>query len=138
MNTRGRVLVVDDCPTDRAIMIKRLTSHGYEAVEAESGSAAVRLLTAETFDLVLLDIMMPDLDGIEVLKRIRLRHSALALPVVMLTAKDEPEDVVEALGLGANDYITKPVSMPVALAGGTPTRPQRRSRSASPHERGSR
>ena len=71
---------------------------------------------SERFDLVLLDIMMPGLDGIEVLKRIRLRHSPLALPVIMVTAKNESEDVVESLELGANDYICKPVSLPVALA----------------------
>ena len=68
------------------------------------------------FDLVLLDVMMPGIDGIETLKRIRSQKSASALPVIMVTAKSESENVVDALELGANDYVTKPVDFAVALA----------------------
>ena len=125
MNKRpGRVLIVDDCPTDRAVMSHRLTSNGYQVMEAESGATALRLMMSDRFDLVLLDIIMPGLDGIEVLKRIRLRHSPLALPVIMVTAKNESEDVVESLELGANDYICKPVSLPGKRKTGSAVHPR--------------
>ncbi len=85
-------------------------------VEAESGLAALDLIAGESFDLVLLDVMMPGIDGIETLKRIRSERSASVLPVIMVTAKSESENIVDALELGANDYVTKPVDFVVALA----------------------
>jgi diguanylate cyclase (GGDEF)-like protein len=85
-------------------------------VEAENGFTALDLLARQEFDLVLLDVMMPDLDGIEVLKRIRVRHSPDALPVIMVTAKAATTDIVGALEHGANDYITKPIEFSVAFA----------------------
>ena len=85
-------------------------------VEAETGSAALDLIAQEEFDLVLLDIMMPGPSGIEVLQQIRASHSPDILPVIMITAKAGSTDVVEALELGANDYITKPVDFSVAFA----------------------
>jgi len=85
-------------------------------VEAECGLTAIGLIDRESFDLVLLDVMMPGMDGIETLKRIRSRNSASALPVIMVTAKSESGNIVDALELGANDYVTKPVDFAVALA----------------------
>jgi diguanylate cyclase (GGDEF)-like protein len=113
---KARLLIVDDIAENREILRRRFERHGYQAVEASGGVQALSLLERESFDLVLLDMMMPDLSGLEVLVRIRARHSQGALPVIMVTAKSHSEDVVEALGHGANDYITKPVDFSVALA----------------------
>ena len=112
----GRVLVVDDAFNNRDILCRRLRRRGFEPVEACGGLDALRLIEAETFDVVLLDIMMPDMTGIDVLIWIRKRFSASALPVIMVTGKAESTDIVEALDAGANDYITKPVNLPVVLS----------------------
>src|ERR1700692_2514041 len=111
-----RILIVDDISDNRIILLRRFQRHGFEVVEADSGLKALELIDRQEFDLVLLDVMMPGIDGIETLKRIRSRKSASALPVIMVTAKTESENVVEALALGANDYVTKPVDFAVALA----------------------
>ena len=86
------------------------------SAEAESGLIAIDLIEKSPFDLVLLDVMMPGIDGMETLKRIRSRKSASALPVIMVTAKSESDNIVDALEQGANDYVTKPVDFAVALA----------------------
>jgi DNA-binding response OmpR family regulator len=111
-----RLLVVDDTEDNRIILNRRFTRLGYEVVEAVDGLSALNLIAREPFDIVLLDIMMPGVDGLEVLRRIREEHSENQLPVLMVTAKSASEDVVEALLMGANDYITKPVDMEVAAA----------------------
>ncbi len=111
-----RVLVVDDVYDNRDILTRRLTRRGFAVDEASGGIEALEKLKARSFDLVLLDIMMPDMCGNAVLRAIRQSHSALQLPVIMVTAKSHSEDVVESLDLGANDYVTKPVDFTVALA----------------------
>jgi diguanylate cyclase (GGDEF)-like protein len=111
-----KLLVVDDIEDNRAILARRFAREGFGVVEAENGPQALELIGRHRFDLVLLDIMMPDMDGFEVLERIRKRHASSELPVVMVTAKTGTADVVRALELGANDYITKPVDFPIALA----------------------
>jgi len=111
-----RLLIVDDISDNRVILQRRFQRHGFEVVEADSGLKALELIESQEFDLVLLDVMMPGIDGIETLKRIRSQRSASALPVIMVTAKSESENIVESLGLGANDYVTKPVDFAVALA----------------------
>ena len=113
---RPRLLIVDDIADNRTILNRRFTRRGFEVMEADSGRAALALITQHDFDTILLDVMMPEMDGIEVLKRIRESHSALQLPVVMVTAKSQSEDIVEALKAKANDYVTKPVDFAVALA----------------------
>ncbi|MGH6716041.1 MAG: putative bifunctional diguanylate cyclase/phosphodiesterase [Bradyrhizobium sp.] len=113
---RPRLLIVDDIADNRNILMRRFERRGFDVVEAESGLAAIELMEREPFDLVLLDVMMPGIDGIETLKRIRSRKSASALPVIMVTAKSESANIVDALELGANDYVTKPVDFAVALA----------------------
>jgi len=112
----ARILIVDDIADNRAVLARRFQRRGYETVEADGGRQALELLAAQSFDLVLLDVMMPEMDGLEVLRRIRSQRSAIELPVIMVTAKSESENIVEALGLGANDYVTKPVDFAVALA----------------------
>ena len=98
------------------MLTRRFQRRGFETVEADCGAEALRLVDEQTFDCVLLDVMMPEMDGNEVLKRIREKFSASLLPVVMVTAKNQSEDVVDALKSGANDYVTKPVDFPIALA----------------------
>jgi diguanylate cyclase (GGDEF)-like protein len=113
---RPRLLIVDDISDNRTILTRRFQRHGFDVVEAESGLNAIELVETEAFDTVLLDVMMPGMDGIETLKRIRSQKSASALPVIMVTARSESDNIVDALEIGANDYVTKPVDFAVALA----------------------
>ena len=113
---RPHLLIVDDISDNRAILSRRFERRGFAVTEAESGLTAIELIEKEAFDLVLLDVMMPGIDGIETLKRIRGRKSSSALPVIMVTAKSESANIVDALECGANDYVTKPVDFAVALA----------------------
>lgn len=112
----GRLLVVDDNEMNRDLLSRRLVRAGYEVMVAEDGSQALNLFVDHNFDLVLLDVMMPVMDGITVLGLLRRTYSMLELPVIMVTAKDETDDIVSALKQGANDYVTKPISFPVVLA----------------------
>ena len=112
----GRILVVDDTPANRDMLSRRLARHGYQVDVAADGQTALRMIGRESFDLVLLDVMMPGINGLEVLRTVRQTHAATDLPVIMATAKDGTHDVVEALGLGASDYVTKPLDFPVVLA----------------------
>jgi len=113
---KPRILVVDDVADNRDILARRLVRRGFEATEATGGADALEKLEAQTFDVVLLDIMMPDVGGNDVLRRIRSQKSDVELPVIMVSAKSQSEDVVESLNLGANDYVTKPIDFSVALA----------------------
>jgi CheY-like chemotaxis protein len=110
------ILVVDDLPANVELMARRLERSGLGVLTASDGPQALEVLQKQAVDLVLLDIMMPGMTGFEVLKRIRETWSAAVLPVIMVTAKTDNEDIVEALGLGANDYVTKPVDYTVAFA----------------------
>jgi|GEM_PF-6694263 len=110
------LLIVDDIADNRTILARRFQRRGFEIVEASSGREALELIATRHFDTVLLNVMMPEMDGTEVLRRIREQHSASAMPVIMVTAKSQSEDIVAALALGANDYVTKPVEFDVALA----------------------
>ena len=111
-----RLFVVDDNELNRDMLSRRLGSRGYAVELAEDGERALARLEEQSFDLVLLDVMMPGLSGIDVLERVRERWPESDLPVIMVTARDTTEDVVEALRLGANDYVTKPLDFPVVLA----------------------
>ncbi len=112
----GALLVVDDDEHNRDLLCRRLARKGYAATAAASGQEALALLLLHAFDLVLLDIMMPALDGIAVLKMIRETFTATQLPVIMVSAKDDSDDIVGALSLGANDYVTKPIDFPIVFA----------------------
>jgi signal transduction histidine kinase len=111
-----RLLIVDDLEDNRIILQRRFQRRGFEAVAVTGGAEALELLGREAFDLVLLDIVMPDMDGFEALARIRQAYTALELPVIMVTVKDSSTSVVRALKLGANDYVTKPIDFEVAHA----------------------
>ena len=112
----GKLLVVDDNEMNRDMLSRRLSRSGHTIVTAEDGQQALDLINQQPFDVILLDIMMPGLSGLDVLKLLRQSYSPSELPVIMVTAKGESEDVVTSLELGANDYITKPLDFPVALA----------------------
>jgi sigma-B regulation protein RsbU (phosphoserine phosphatase) len=117
MNSESQsLLVVDDNPPSRDGLSHLLEAHGYAVTVGKDGRAALELTGRQPFDLVLLDVMMAGLNGLDVLQRLRQSHSVTDLPVIMTTARGESEDIVEALKLGANDYVTKPIDFPVLLA----------------------
>lgn len=108
MNTKkNRILVVDDEKRMVTFIRLNLEHDGFDVIEADNGSQAIDRLRDSLPDLILLDVMMPDLDGFEVLRLIR---EVSAVPVIMLTAKGEENDKVRGLELGADDYVTKPFS----------------------------
>jgi sigma-B regulation protein RsbU (phosphoserine phosphatase) len=113
---QATILVVDDEELNREGLARRLQRHDYDVAVAKNGREAIELLGGRRVDLVLLDIMMPGMNGLEVLKFLRRVDSLVDLPIIMVTAKVESEDMVEALELGANDYVTKPLDLPVTLA----------------------
>lgn len=118
------VLVVDDSLVMRNLQKAALEKEGYAVTTAQSGPEALELLGMDgagdareaAFELVLLDNMMPEMKGMEVLERVRKEYSQVELPVIMVTANDESEDIVTALRLGGNDYVTKPIDFPVLFA----------------------
>jgi diguanylate cyclase (GGDEF)-like protein/PAS domain S-box-containing protein len=117
MNPRPRrVLIVDDNEMNRDMLSRRLERKGYAIREAESAHCLLETIQEEPVDLVLLDVEMPGISGLDALKTLRERFAPIELPVIMVTAKDRSEDIVAALALGANDYLTKPIDFPVALA----------------------
>ena len=117
MNSQpNRVLVVDDNEMNRDMLARRLERKGYEVHVAPSAHGLIERVKQNSLDLVLLDIEMPGISGLEALLTLRESYSAIELPVIMVTASDQSEDIVKALGMGANDYLTKPVDFAVALA----------------------
>jgi diguanylate cyclase (GGDEF)-like protein len=110
------LLIVDDVADNRSVLARRFGRQGFQTIEAASGVQALELLDQQGVSAVLLDVMMPGIDGFEVLRRIRKNHAESDLPVIMVTAKTDGSDVAEALRAGANDYITKPVDFTAALA----------------------
>src|SRR5690242_2609677 len=101
------VLVVDDEATIREIVVRYLERDGFRTLEAADGDRAAKLLETETPDLVVLDLMLPGVDGLELCRRLRARSQ---VPVIMLTARGEEADRIVGLDLGADDYVTKPFS----------------------------
>jgi len=113
---QGSILVVDDNEMNRNLLSRRLTKSGFTVSVAEDGFIALAWLDRNPCDLILLDIMMPGMSGIEVLEKIRLTRDGTLLPIIMASANDSSEDIVEALRSGANDYVNKPIDFPVVLA----------------------
>ncbi len=108
------VLVVDDVAGNRAILNRRLTRQGYRCSEAESGMAALDFLRDQLPDIILLDYMMPEMSGIDLLEILKADERTQAIPVIMVTARAEGASVDAALRAGAEDYVTKPIDF-VAL-----------------------
>src|SRR5215207_6721111 len=114
MQQLQRILVVDDDPSVTSLLKRGLSYEGYSVDIAGSGAAGLTLAREQAPDLIVLDIMMPGIDGLEVLRR--LRAGDTRLPVIMLTAKDAPADQVQGLETGADDYVVKPFTFEALLA----------------------
>jgi CheY-like chemotaxis protein len=110
------LLVVDDSEINRDMLRRRLERKGYRVITAENGEQALELVSREAIDLVLLDVMMPGLSGLDVLRILRKTPAGKDLPVIMATARSDSTDIVEALDAGANDYVIKPLDVPVVIA----------------------
>jgi len=107
---KPRILIVEDHPIIADLVETRLRIEGMEPIKCPGGREALALVGTEPLDAVILDIMMPDVDGYEVLRFIRSRPKTRTLPVIFLTAKSTPADIEKGLAMGANYYITKPFS----------------------------
>lgn len=120
--TPAHLLVIDDIEANRDLLARRLRRAGYRVTATADGAHGLALLeaaaqpVAERFDVLLLDVMMPGISGLDVLRCVRKTQSLATLPVIMATARDASAQVVEALALGANDYVTKPFDFQVVLA----------------------
>lgn len=111
-----KLLLVDDDQMNGKLLQSRLQKRGFECDYVMSGKECLEALKDGKYGLVLLDIMMPDMSGIEVLEEIRKDKKPVELPVIMVTAKDEAKDIVDALKKEASDYLTKPVNIEIAVA----------------------
>jgi adenylate cyclase len=116
MNTPAKILVVDDTPKNIKLLADLLAVKGYGVLTAASGPEALALVQVEQPDLVLLDVVMPEMSGYEVCRKIRGNPSTQLLPVVMVTALDPTEERIKGLGAGADDFLTKPINQPELLA----------------------
>ncbi len=105
----ARVLIVDDIPTNVRLLEARLTAEYYEVLTASSGPQALEICQTQDVDIVLLDVMMPEMDGFEVCRRLKASPKTHHLPVLMITALDQPSDRVQGLDAGADDFLSKPV-----------------------------
>src|ERR1700721_447198 len=106
----ARILVVDDLPANVKLMEARLSAEYFDVITALSGQEALAMGEAAQGDIVRLDVMMPDMDGFEVCRRLKANPSTHHLPVIMVTALDQASDRVKGLEAGADDFLTKPVS----------------------------
>lgn len=113
---KEHLLVVDDNELNRDMLSRRLERHGYDVDMAVDGYEALEKIKEASYDLILLDIMMPGLSGIDVLVELRQRFSLTQLPIIMATAKTDSQTIVQTLQLGANDYVTKPLQFGEVLA----------------------
>ena len=107
---KPRILIVEDHPIIAELVETRLRIEGMEPIKCSGGREALGLIGTCPLDAVVLDIMMPDVDGYEVLRHIRSQPATRSLPVIFLTAKSTPADIEKGLAMGANSYITKPFS----------------------------
>lgn len=105
-----RVLVIDDDPDVRTLCKINLKWEGHEVIEAAGGEEGLALVSSETPDAILLDVMMPNVDGIQVLRQLRRSEETADVPVVIISARVGIEDQIEGMAAGADDYITKPFS----------------------------
>jgi adenylate cyclase len=116
MKTPPRILVVDDTPENVLLLSALLTSQGYAVTTAASGAEALGQIQAEPVDLVLLDVVMPEMSGYEVCRRIREKLDIGILPIIMVTALDPSQERLKGLEAGADDFLTKPINQPELLA----------------------
>ncbi len=112
----SRLLIVDDNEMNRDMLARRLARKGYVIELADNAKGLLKRVQQDSVDLVLLDIEMPEISGLDALRTLREHYSAAELPIIMVTAKSQSDDIVAALDIGANDYLTKPIDFPVAVA----------------------
>jgi len=116
MHNPARILVVDDNETNRDILVTRLAKHGYELMQAGDGEEALASIRQHRPDLVLLDVMMPKLDGLEVCRQLRADTTLPFMPIILVTAKGGAADVVAGLDAGADEYLVKPIDQSALVA----------------------
>lgn len=114
--SQRRILIVDDIADNRDMLERRLRRAGFATEQCVDGVSALRMIDTWHPDVVVLDWMMPGLSGLDTLKAVRDRHDQNELPVIMCTALDEEQHVVNAIIAGANDYVTKPINLPILMA----------------------
>ena len=114
--TAPSILIVDDQPINVQLLKRKLEREGLQVVPAYSGSEALDLVSQSRPDLILLDVMMPDMDGIEVCRRLQASADTRSIPVIFVTARTSKEGKIEGLSVGAVDYITKPIDLDETLA----------------------
>ena len=113
MNNKPLILVVEDDSPVRNLIVTTLKTHDYKYITAENGNAAIMEASSHNPEIVLLDLGLPDIDGVEVIKTIRTWSN---MPIIVLSARSEDNDKIEALDAGADDYLTKPFSIEELLA----------------------
>jgi adenylate cyclase len=116
MHDPPRILIVDDNETNRCILVARLRAEGYETTEAENGERALAVTREVAPDVVLLDVMMPKIDGFEVCRRLKGDSALGFVPIIMVTARTDSKDVVTGLNAGADEYLTKPIDHTALVA----------------------
>src|SRR4030095_4296464 len=112
----ARILVVDDVPANVKLLEARLSAEYFDVLTASNGAEALDICSRSECDIILLDVMMPDMDGFEVCRRLKSNPATHFIPVVIVTALDSPSDRVRGLEAGADDFLTKPVSDIVLIA----------------------
>jgi len=112
----AKILIVDDVPKNIQVLGSTLRSKGYQVIPATSGEQALRAAATHTPDLILLDVMMPEMDGYQVFAKLKENGRTADIPVIFVTALTDEQDETKGLEMGAVDYITKPIKIPVALA----------------------
>jgi adenylate cyclase len=126
MHDPARILIVDDNPTNRDILATRLAAHGYELSQAADGEEALAAIRKLLPDLVLLDVMMPKLSGVDACRLLKNDTTLPFIPVILVTAKADSKDIVAGLEAGADEYLTKPVDQAALVA--------RQPRTSAPNE----
>jgi adenylate cyclase len=116
MHDPPRILIVDDNETNRCLLTTRLGAEGYETMEAENGERALAVVHDVAPDVVLLDVMMPKIDGFEVCRRLKIDTTLGFVPIIMVTARTDSKDVVAGLNAGADEYLTKPIDHAALVA----------------------
>lgn len=110
LENQPTILVVDDSPIDRRILVKSLTKQNYNVITAENGREGFQMAKEHKPDLILSDCMMPDIDGVKLVKMLHLDNETENIPLVFLTSDDSPSNLIECFDLGAENYLSKPIN----------------------------